>query len=109
MADRRNVMFYKPVGPSFLPGMILIMDEVTVDDGAVVTISFPAKTIQMVMAITSGTGVATAKSVTSNIGTVTLTATGNGTISYIIVASETETVDDLDILTEATYTITPKP
>jgi hypothetical protein len=107
MANRRNKLMDAPVNPAIMPGFFLIADDVTVDDGAVVTITFPAKTIWTVMVQTTGTSVAKTKAVSSSIGTVTLTATGAGTISYIIFASVTETVADLDILTASTYAITP--
>lgn len=113
MANRRNLIFDNVVNPGIMPGMLIIADDVTVDDGAVVTITFPAKSIWSVMAQTTGTSVAKTKSVSTSgarsVGTVTFTATGAGTISYIIFASTTETVADLDIGTDATYSITPIP
>lgn len=113
MANRRNLIFDTVVNPGVMPGMLVIADDVTVDDGAVVTITFPAKSIWSVFAQTTGTSVTKAKSVSGSgaisTGTVTLTATGGGTISYIIFASVTETVADLDIGTDATYSITPIP
>ena len=107
MANRRNKQLDGPVNPAIIGGMIFISDEVTVDDGAVVTITFPAKTIFMVMVQTSGNAVGKSKSVSNGVGTVTLTAVGAGTIAYIITASVTEEVADLDIGAAATYTINP--
>lgn len=107
MADRRNIMMDAPVNPAFMPGLILIVDEITADDSAVITYTFPAKTIFAVFAQTSGTSVAKTKDVTNNVGTVTVTLTGNGTVSLLIFASVTETVAGLDIGTDSTYSITP--
>lgn len=107
MANRRNLLMDAPVNPAIMPGFKLIADDITVDDGAVVTIAFPAYTIFTVLAQTTGTGVATTKAVSNGVGTVTLTATGNGTISFVIFASVTETVDALDIGVSSTYSITP--
>ena len=107
MANIRHMLMDTPVNPAIMPGFRLIAGEITADDGAVITIPFAAKTIFVVIAQTTGTGVAKTKSVSADIGTVTFTATGDGTISYIIMASVTETVDDLDIDTDSTYTLTP--
>ena len=107
MADRRNLIMDAPVNPAIMPGLFFIADDITCDDGVVITITFPAKTIWTVMVQTTGTAVAKTKSVSNSTGTVTFTATGNGTISYIIVASVTETVADLDILAVSTYALTP--
>lgn len=104
MANRANLVIDNKVS---MGGLQIIADTITCDDGAVITITFPAYTIFTVIATTSGTSVATTKAVSNGIGTVTLTEAGNGTISYIIVASTNTTVADLDILTEATYSITP--
>lgn len=105
MANRQNLVYDNKIA---VGGFTLIADTITVDDGAVVTITFPAYTIFVVMAQTTGTGVATTKAVNSQgMGTVTLTATGNGTISFIIIASANTTVADLDIGTASTYSITP--
>src|SRR5574337_1243016 len=106
MANRRNLLFDAPVNPALMPGLMIMADDVTVDNGAVVTITFPAKTIWTVIAQTTGASVTKAKSVSNDVGTVTLTASGNGTISYIIIASVTETVADFDILTASTYSLT---
>jgi uncharacterized membrane protein len=109
MANRRNLIMDAPVHPAFLPGLFFIADEMTVDNASVVTVTFPAKGIWLVFAQTTGTSVAKTKDVTNNVGTVTFTATGNGTLSYLILASATETIAALDIGTDATYTITPTP
>lgn len=100
-------MLDSPVNPAIMPGLLLIADDITVDDAAVVTITFPAKTIWCVMVQTTGTSVAKTRSISSDVGTVTLTATGDGTITYIIFASVTETVADLDIGADSTKAITP--
>ena len=71
------------------------------------SLTFPARSIWTVFVQTTATAVAKTKSVSNGVGTVTLTSTGAGTISYIIFASVTETVADLDILTASTYAITP--
>ncbi len=107
MANRQNKVIEGLVNPAVIGGFTLIADDITVDNTAVVTITFPAYTIFTVMVQTTGTSVAKTKSVSGGIGTVTLTATGDGTISYIIVASKNTTVADLDIGTDATYSITP--
>ncbi len=107
MPNRRNIMLDTPVNPGIMPGLLLIADDITVDDGAVVTITFPAKTIWCVMVQTTGSSVTKARSVSSEVGTVTLTANGDGTITYIIFASITETVADLDIAAAGTYAMTP--
>jgi hypothetical protein len=108
MADRRNKQLDGPINPAIMGGLIFISDTITADNGAVITITFPAKTIFTVIVQTTGTGVASTKSVSNGTGTVTFTLTGDGAVSFIITGSTVETVADLDILTEATYSITPK-
>ena len=109
MANRRNLIMDAPVHPAFLPGMFLIADEITADSAAVITVTFPAKGIWLVFAQTTGTSVAKTKDVTSNVGTVTFTLTGDGTVSFLIIASVTETIAALDIGTDATLSVTPTP
>jgi hypothetical protein len=105
MANRANLVVDNKIA---IGGYTFLADDITVDDGAVITITFPAKTIFTVMTQTTGTSVTKAKSIDSQgMGTVTLTAAGDGTISFIIVASANTTVDALDIGTDATYSITP--
>lgn len=107
MADRRMKIMDVPVNPAMMPGLVLLADSITGDDGAVITITFPAKHIFAVLATTTGTSVASAHSVSSGVGTITLTLTGNGTVDFIALASITETIGALDIGTEATYSLTP--
>lgn len=99
MANRRSNVIAEPVGPSFLPGMDVYTDTVTLTDAKVLTITFPAKTIVSVIKSVFGDvatteSVAAAASVTGNVGTVTFTATSASAVkfSYIIVASQTETI-----------------
>lgn len=105
MANRSNIVIDNKLN---MGGLTVIADDVTMDDGAVLTITFPAYTIFTVMVNYTGTSITKAKSVSSGLGTVTLTASGDGTVSFIIIASTNTTVSTpLDIGTDATYTLTP--
>lgn len=99
MANRRSKVLAEPVGPSFLPGLAIYADTVTLTATKVLTVSFPAKTVIAVIASSSADTdaekIAWTASVTGNTGTVTFTATSAGAsnkFSYIILASVTETV-----------------
>lgn len=99
MANRRSKVIAEPVGPSFLPGLAVYADTVTLTATKVLTVSFPAKSVIAVIASSSADTdaekIAWAASVTSNVATVTFTATSAGAsnkFSYIILASVTETV-----------------
>lgn len=109
MPNRQNKVIEGLVNPAVMGGFDLIMDQVTMDDGAVLTITWPAKTIFTVIVQTTGTSVAWTKDVstTTGIGVVTFTATGDGLISFIISSSKNTTVAALDIGTDATYAMTP--
>lgn len=99
MANRRSKVLAEPVGPSFIPGFAVYADTVTLTATKVLTVTFPAKTIIAVVASSSADTdaekIVWAASVSSNVGTVTFTATSAGAsnvFSYIILASVTETV-----------------
>ena len=99
MANRRSKIMAEPVGPSFLPGLALYADTVTLTATKVLTVSFPAKTVIAVVASSTADSdaelIAWAASVSNNVATVTFTATSGGAsnkFSYIILASVTETV-----------------
>lgn len=108
MANRRSKVIAEPVGPSFLPGLAVYADTVTLTATKVLTVSFPAKTVIAVIASstadTDAEKIVWAASVTGNTATVTFTATSAGAsnkFSYIILASVTETVS-ADTLTDNT-------
>jgi hypothetical protein len=89
----------EPVGPSFLPGMDVYADTVTLTATKVLTVTFPAKSIVAVLASstadTDAELIAWASSVSGNVGTVTFTATSAGAsnkFSYLIIATQTETI-----------------
>lgn len=99
MANRRSKVIAEPVGPSFLPGLAVYADTVTLSATKVLTVSFPAKSIIAVIASPSADvdteKVAWTSAVSNNTGTVTFTATSAGAsnkFSYIILASVTETI-----------------
>lgn len=99
MANRRSKVIAEPVGPSFLPGLAIYADTVTLTATKVLTVSFPAKTVIAVVASstadTDAEKIAWTSAVSGNTGTVTFTATSAGAsnkFSYIILASVTETV-----------------
>ena len=99
MANRRSKVIAEPIGPSFLPGLAVYADTVTLTATKVLTVTFPAKTIIAVVASstadTDAELIAWAGSVSHNTATVTFTATSAGAsnkFSYIIIASVTETV-----------------
>lgn len=109
MANRQNKVIEGLVNPAVIGGFDVIADQVTMDNAAVLTITFPAKTIFTVLVQTTGTSVAWTKdtSTEDGVGVVTFTATGDGTISFIIMSSKNTTVAALDIGTDATYAMTP--
>lgn len=91
----------EPVGPSFLPGLAMYADTVTLSDTKVLTLTFPAKTVIAVL-VTNSSGneitaesIAWAASVSGNTATVTFTCAKSGStikFSYLVLASVTETI-----------------
>jgi len=108
MADRRSKVINKQVGPWALPGMVFLADTVTLTDTKVLTLTFPAKTVNAVItsvaADTDATKVVWASSVASDVATVTFTKTGTGKFSYFIIATEVETIDANTITVDTTET-----
>lgn len=101
MANRRSKVIAEPLGPSFLPGLAVYADTITLTATKVLTLTFPAKTVIAVIASsgadTDAESIAWASSVTKNVATITFTATSAGAsnkFSYIIIASVTETIAD---------------
>lgn len=99
MADRRSKVFDSPVNPAIMSGLTIIADTVTLTATKVLTVTFPAKTIIAVIASSSADTdaekIAWTSAVSGNTGTVTFTATSAGAsnkFSYIILASQTETI-----------------
>ena len=99
MANRRCKVMDVPVGPAFMPGLIMLADTVTAVKTESHTVVFPAKSIIAVVvsqqADTDAELVAYSFSVTANVATVTFTPTSAGTaaaFSYIILATVTETI-----------------
>ncbi len=99
MADRRNKIVDAIVNPAVMGGIIIIADTVTGIKTESHTVVFPAKTIIAVVASTKADTDAeklvTAWSVTDDTATVTFTPSSAGTagaFSYIIFATETETI-----------------
>ena len=103
MANRRNLIVDAPVNPAIMPGLFVIADDVTLTDTKTLTITFPAKWIWTVIAQTTGTSVTKTYSVTNSVATVTLLANGTGIISYLIIASVTETGATNTITTDTTH------
>ena len=100
-ANRRSLVMDAPVHPAILPGLVVIVDTVTLSDTIVLTVTFPAKTILGVFVTNhsgneiTAEGIAIADSVTSNVATVTFTCAKSGStinFSYQIWASMTETI-----------------
>jgi hypothetical protein len=111
MANRRCEIMAEPVGPSFLPGMDLYADTVTLTKTKTLTLTFPAKTIVAVLAAstadTDAEKIVWASSVSGNVGTVTFTATSAGStnkFSYIVIASQTETIAANTLTDDTTQT-----
>lgn len=99
MADRQSKIINKQVGPWALPGTVFLADTVTLTATKVLTVTFPAKTVIAVIASPSADvdteKVVWTSSVTSDVATVTFTATSAGAsnkFSYIIIASEVATI-----------------
>jgi len=99
MANRRSKVMDAPVNPAIMPGFVMIADTVTLTATKALTIVFPAYTIVAVVASstadTDAEKIVWTSAVSSNVGTVTFTATSAGAtnkFSYIILASVTETV-----------------
>ena len=99
MANRRSKIIDTPVGPAFMPGLVMIADTVTLTATKVLTVTFPAYTVIAVLAAstadTDAEKIVWTSAVSSNVGTVTFTATSGGAsnkFSYLILASVTETI-----------------
>ena len=111
MADRRNKVLNKQVGPWALPGMVVLADTVTLTATKVLTLTFPAKTVIAVIASPTADvdteKVVWASSVTNEVATVTFTATSAGAsnkFSYIIIATEVETIGANTLTDDTTQT-----
>ncbi len=111
MADRRSKVINKQVGPWAMPGMVFLADTVTLTATKVLTLTFPAKTVIAVIA-SPAADVDTEKvvwtsSVTNEEATVTFTATSAGAsnkFSYLIIATEVETIDDNTLTVDTSET-----
>lgn len=103
MANRRSKVIDAISHPAIMPGLTMIADTVTMANAEVLTITFPAKTIIAVVASsfadTDAEKVVITSAVSNNVGTVTLTKTSAATdkVSYIILATITETIAALDL------------
>lgn len=111
MADRRSKIMDAPVNPAVMPGLIVIADIVTLTATKVLTITFPAFTIISVVASstadTDAEKIVWTAAVSSNVGTVTFTATSAGStnkFSYIIFATVTETINANAVTVDSTET-----
>lgn len=96
MAERRNKVINKMVGPWVMPGMVILADKATLSDGKKLTLTFPAKTIIAVITSTAGdtdlSKVTYSASVSNDVATVVFTKTGTGEFSYIVLATEVEKI-----------------
>lgn len=99
MANRRSKVMDGPISPAIMPGFVMIADTVTLSATKVLTITFPAYSVIAVVASstadTDAEKIAWTSAVSSNVGTVTFTATSAGAsnkFSYIILATVTETI-----------------
>lgn len=114
MANRRSLAIDGLVNPAAFGGFSIVADTVTLTATKVLTVSFPAKTVVAVLASstadTDAELIAWASSITSEVASVTFTATSAGAsnkFSYIIIYTPTETIS-ANTLTDDT-TETPKP
>lgn len=96
MANRRAKVIDKLVNPAVLPGMVVIAGRVTVDNTKTVTITFPAKSVWFAIATLGVAAVARTVTITGNTAVVVYTAAADGELNYFIIASETETIADVD-------------
>lgn len=92
MAETRSLIMDAPVNPAIMPGLIMISRSIAITNEAVLTVTFPAKTIIAVVQNYTGTSMAVTRTIASDMATVTFTPTGNGTLDFIILASVTETI-----------------
>jgi len=92
MVQTRSLIMDAPVNPAILSGLTMISRSVAISNAAVLTVTFPAKTIISVVNNYSGTSMAVTRSITNDMATVTFTPTGDGTLDYIILASVTEII-----------------
>lgn len=111
MANRRSKVMSEPVHPAILPGLDMYADTVTLTKTKVLTVTFPAKSIIAVVASstadTDAEKIVWASSVSGDVGTVTFTATSAGTtnkFSYIILATQTESIDANTLTTDTSET-----
>ena len=111
MANRRNIVLDAPVNPAIMPGLVIMADTVTLTATKVLTMAFPAKTLVAVIAAstadTDAEKIVWAGSVSSNVATVTFTATSAGAtnkFSYIILSTMTETIAASAITDDTTIT-----
>lgn len=111
MANRRSKIFDAPVNPAIFPGLIMVADTVTLTATKILTVQIPAKSVIAVVASstadTDAEKIVWAASVTSNVATITFTATSAGAsnkFSYIILASVTETVAANTLTNDTTET-----
>ena len=93
----------------WFPGMSIIADSITLDNAAVLSVTFPAKTVLAVIAQshldTDATKVVTAWTITNGVATVTFTKATTGAFSYIILYTITETqTSPLTVTTSTTHT-----
>jgi hypothetical protein len=107
MADLRHKVIDKMVNPAIMHGLIVIAGSITLDNTKTATVTFPAKSVLSSIGVLGTAGVAGVATVTDDVASVVFTAGANGTLQYIIVASETETIALTDAGT-ADVVITPK-
>ena len=88
----RSLIMDAPVNPAIMPGLMVIAHSTAISNAAVLTVSFPAKTVLTVLYNYTGTSVAVTRTIANNIATVTFTPTGDGTLDYLIVGSVTEVI-----------------
>lgn len=81
-----------PVNPAIMPGLMFVADSTAATNGAVIRVSFPAKTILTVLYNYSGTSVAVTRQIANGIATIAFTVTGDGTLDFIIIGTATETI-----------------
>jgi hypothetical protein len=107
MSELRHKVIDKLVNPAVMHGLVVIAGSVTLDSTKTATITFPAKSVLARIGTIGTAAVANTTTITSGVASVVFTAAANGTLDYIIVASETETISLTDAGT-ADISITPK-
>jgi len=94
--DVRCKIMENPSHPAFMPGMIVLTGNVTLDNTKKATFTFASKYVQFAFGYLGTTIIAPTITVTDNMATVEFTAGANGILRYFIVGNITESFTDLD-------------